>query len=462
MRSLLMPVLYDNISLGSTNSCESALRMMSERPDVCKWIRKLSIRPNYYLAWPKDDRQIDEHWVAQRIAYIADRGWLHALFVFDWDGRELAPDCLWDALRDGYVVTPFVFISALDATNRCPVLHTVYSNVGYGPIDANSSLFTFRNLRAFSFTIRHGLEASAAERLLSPELEHLPQAMWDMLVDHCPNLQELNVCSFSPTIRLLDVSPVVTGHWPDLKCLVLGCFGYDDANPQLELNCDMDTVTEWVGKHEKLHVLRFVWSFRRWMSPDDLPLLPSVPLEFYAGLYQQIPLSSSSLTTLDLSMEPIADDRVAVLCPILRTLNNLEDLDIWLQVTSADFVGAILGACPKLKAFHYMSTARGDAVKGLEGLLVIHVPLLQTLSLTQGYNFRWRKGKMVKVAAGIARMNERVEVIHLRWVQKRCKGFLKQDGRYEVVKSMRALAAWERGFSLMGRVFSRQFNYPLH
>jgi hypothetical protein len=71
--------------------------MLSNRPDLCGHIRKLLVRPNYYLSWPKRDKFIDEEWVATMIADIAPN--LVLLNAFDWDGLEVPSDRLWEALR---------------------------------------------------------------------------------------------------------------------------------------------------------------------------------------------------------------------------------------------------------------------------------------------------------------------------------------------------------------------------
>ena len=71
--------------------------MLSKRGDICGHIRKLVVRPNYHLSWPKRDKFVDEEWVSVMIAKIAPS--LVLLNTFDWDGLEVPCDKLWDALR---------------------------------------------------------------------------------------------------------------------------------------------------------------------------------------------------------------------------------------------------------------------------------------------------------------------------------------------------------------------------
>ena len=71
--------------------------MLSTRPDICGYIRKLVVRPNYYLSWPRRDSHLDEEWVVDMIERIAPS--LVLLNSFDWDGLEVPGDMMWDALN---------------------------------------------------------------------------------------------------------------------------------------------------------------------------------------------------------------------------------------------------------------------------------------------------------------------------------------------------------------------------
>lgn len=72
--------------------------MLFERPDICRYIRKLAVRPNYYLAWPKANERLDEDWVVDMLLKIAEN--MALLHTFDWDGLEMPNDRLWIALRN--------------------------------------------------------------------------------------------------------------------------------------------------------------------------------------------------------------------------------------------------------------------------------------------------------------------------------------------------------------------------
>lgn len=75
--------------------------MLEKRPDICRFVKKLAVRPNYYLAWPKPDEHLDEAWVVDMLQKIA--GSMFSMHTFDWDGLELPKDALWSTLRKRYV-----------------------------------------------------------------------------------------------------------------------------------------------------------------------------------------------------------------------------------------------------------------------------------------------------------------------------------------------------------------------
>ena len=79
--------------------------MLLERNDICGHIRKLAVRPNYYLAWPRADEHLSEAWVVETIDKLSTN--LTAMHTFDWDGLELPVDSLWETLQ-----TKFVYHSA--------------------------------------------------------------------------------------------------------------------------------------------------------------------------------------------------------------------------------------------------------------------------------------------------------------------------------------------------------------
>ena len=92
-----MPFLYETVVLKSSRKCSIALEMLGRRRDLCKFVKKLAVRPNYYLSWPRRDEHLPEEWVVQKLEDIA--GDLENMHTFDWDGLELPQDTLWETLR---------------------------------------------------------------------------------------------------------------------------------------------------------------------------------------------------------------------------------------------------------------------------------------------------------------------------------------------------------------------------
>ena len=99
-----MPALYDTVILKSSRNCKATLEMLRRRRHICGYIRKLAVRPNYYLAWPRPDEELNEAWVVDMIDEISKD--LKTMHTFDWDGLELPKDSLWTTLRRKYVSPP--------------------------------------------------------------------------------------------------------------------------------------------------------------------------------------------------------------------------------------------------------------------------------------------------------------------------------------------------------------------
>ncbi|GAV99900.1 dna polymerase gamma [Lentinula edodes] len=473
VRALLLPVLYDTVVLKSSRACRTALTMLFERPDICRYIRKLAVRPNYYLAWPKANERLDEDWVVDMLLKIAEN--MALLHTFDWDGLEMPNDRLWIALR-----------------NECPLLKTVYTNIGYQPLNPDSDLFDFTDLTSFSLTVRHSLE----ETDLFPEQELLPERLWDMLLTKCPNMQDLTLSSFSSSTRLLNVDRLCTAeaNWPKLHSLTLGSFGYND---DFELNSPSDDAAfgAFLSKHTELKYLRLSWNFKRWMSPETIPLsleptaLPQ--LSTFVGVHQQLAVlpqpALSSIEILDLTCEPLFAGRldgVGGVCSTLAKLSALTSLDLWLHIPEfkdhSTFFKGLMEACPKLTELHFMCTT-SFGVKPLL-CLAAHLPLLphlRTFSLTKGHKYVGDDSSMLRTVLRILRAstksksgissnpNPELRQVNIRWAKEKCPNHLKQEGTYDVVRRWNAdhtsvvvaVEVYEKGITALGKVFTRRYRY---
>ncbi|KAG6908191.1 hypothetical protein DXG01_005780 [Tephrocybe rancida] len=352
-------------------------------------LTKLSVRPNYYLAWPKADEALEESWVASMISKIAEH--LKLLHTFDWDGLEVPVDSMWGTLR-----------------RCCPNLQNIFSNVGLRSLSPDSQLDTV-STEQVGATVCHAQLYFVFSQFedLFPVSEALPAAFWDMLIDRCPNLEELAICSFSSSTRVFDFLPLTEARWPKLHTLTLGSFGYQ---ADFTLGAAEQThFCEFLEHHATLKYLRLQWNFKRWMSPVDLRLelspdaLPE--LNTFVGIYQQLAKlpNSTSIETLDLTCEPLHEYRL----------------------------------------LHWL----------LE---------LKRFSLTKGH--RYRDESMLESALLILSSKPSLEQINIRWAREKAPNHLKQEGTYDIISKEghpSHIAVHEQGIPLFGRPFDREYKFTL-
>ncbi|KAF8066514.1 hypothetical protein FPV67DRAFT_1416763 [Lyophyllum atratum] len=450
VQAFLVPALYDTVYLRSSRKCRLTLTMLAKRPDICVHIRKLTVRPNYYLSWPKPDEPLEESWVAFMISEIAEN--LTSLHTFDWDGLEVPSDRMWKTLR-----------------GCCPNLRNIFSNVGSRPLEPNSELFEFSGLKSFSLIVRYGLHGTE----LFPPLEPLPTKFWDMLSHRCPDLEELAICSFSSSSRLFDFLPITEARWPKLQSLTLGSFGYQSdftLGP-----ADESCFSDFLDSHPTLKYIRLQWNFKRWMSPPDIRMelspkaLPE--LDTFVGIYQQLAQlpNPSSIENLDLTCEPLQESRLEVICPILRTLTSLTSLDLWTHVLHPNqdntrLFSSILSSCPKLTDLHFMCTMT-FTTKPLKHLLSqLHwLPDLKRFSLTKGH--KYGDESMLDSALQMLRSKPTLQQINIRWAREKAPNHLKQEGTYDITADDEGnplhVTVHEQGIPLVGRAFDRQYKYTI-
>ncbi len=361
--------------------------------------------------------------------------------------------------------------------------------------------------------VRHNLGAGGDGDLdLFPPLQHLPEAFWEMILKRCPELTELTICSFSPYTCTFDITPLLTtssslssssgdgSQFPRLASLTLGSFGYQ-SNFSLGPPYD-PSFGDFLSQHPSLTYLRLLWNFRRWVSPDVVPmsLSPrSLPkLETFVGIYQQLaelPVEHRSMIeAVDLTCEPVYEMRVDKVGEVLGTMTGLKCLDIWVHVVSEGeggegrdnslFFGRLINACCKgLEELHFMCTTPfakvrsglflrvllilcdGDVQKSLDQLLahLKEMPKLKRFSLTKGHRYRGDES-MIATAERVARTCRQVKTVSVRWARERCPNHLKQEGLYEVEdwggeggKTGVMLVVHERGIPMIGRPFERRY-----
>ncbi|KAF7340585.1 F-box domain-containing protein [Mycena sanguinolenta] len=477
MRELLIPVLYETVHLRSSRSCESGLRMLSTRQHLCSRIHKLAVRPNYYLAWPTRDKLLSDDWVAKMITALAKS--LTNLRAFDWDGLEMPPNRLWRTLR-----------------NSCPELKRIYSNVGTRPLDPESELFKFRDLTNFSMSI------------IFLHMKISPMQLWDMILNRCPNLRELALCSFSPSYRLFNINRVTEGRWPALSSLTVGSFGYDNEFNITGLPAA--AFAEFLAAHPTLTFLRLAWNFKYWISPKTMVDLSFPPkLDSFAGVVQQLPRGGcSTLTSLDLTCEPLYSSRAPTVCTALRALPALTKLELWVHLPKPragheEFFHDLWSSTPGLEDLHFMcTTAFGKKPLTELARALRLLPYLHTFALTKGYCYDDENMKssalrifttlmqrpcavatqtgqvQSKDSTPMESVSLRLNQLSIRWARPTYRNHLKQEGvyrrifgplspcdRYDHERGMECYGmmvdAWERGLHPVGGAFERCYRFPL-
>ncbi|KAG5644424.1 hypothetical protein DXG03_008519 [Asterophora parasitica] len=357
--------------------------MLAKRPDICAHIRKLTVRPNYYLSWPTRDETLRETWVAHMIENIS--GDLVLLDTFDWDGLEMPQDNLF------------------------------------------------------------------------PPLEDLPAELCVMLIERSPDLEELSI----------------SARWQKLHSLTLGSFGY---MRDFTLGAaDAASFSEFLECHPTLRYIRLQWNFKRWMSPTQVPMhlspnaLPE--LDTFVGIYQQVSElpNRKTIETLDLTCEPLHEERLGIICPILRTLTSLVSLDLWTHLLypnqdNTRFFFSILSSCPGLIDLHFMCTMT-FTTKPLQQLISqLHLlPALKRFSLTKGH--KYGDETMLESALRILRSKPTLQQINIRWAREKAPNHLKQEGTYDITTNDAGeplyLMVHEQGIPIVGRPFDREYKFSM-
>lgn len=177
--------------------------------------------------------------------------------------------------------------------------------------------------------------------------------LWDMLLDRCPNLEELCIDGFS--VHPTDMGRLIQGRWPKLRTLVLGDVLVDMNGSQtpgtkrpfiefLEMHPNLEVLTASRHALSPAHLTT--------MEPTALPMLHS-----FTGTLEQLQFIAPhhlTLTHVGFS-EPMLMRDVTPLAVslVLQGLVCLESLSIGFVLgsmyESGNLVRSLVGACPKLR-----------------------------------------------------------------------------------------------------------------
>ncbi|KAG6830405.1 hypothetical protein H0H92_000901 [Tricholoma furcatifolium] len=268
-RAALLPRLYSIVELATNRQCKIALEGFMRYPKLARHIRSLTVRPNNVERSSSND-YLDEEYVAGVIATMACH--MPLLRSFLWDGLEMPNDKLWIALRQ-----------------FCPLLKSVGTSVGYLPIRNTDSLFDFRDLISFTLSVKSdSLEWLLDER---PKTEKLPRRCWEMLLEHCPNLEELTIGGSAPSPRIFNTRHVTAGRWPRLRKLTLGDMQLQPAADHDGKGSPRFTLSQFLIMHPRLQEVAFLQP-----GANGFPNYLSLPKDFSAALRRSPQLRSFALT----------------------------------------------------------------------------------------------------------------------------------------------------------------------
>ncbi|KAL0956664.1 hypothetical protein HGRIS_002796 [Hohenbuehelia grisea] len=202
----LSSALYSTVVLNSVEQCTTTLGMLRSRADFARHVLKLVIRPE---SKPGKRRfGYNDGLASAAVREVAASMNLDALATFVWDGDEMpGNDDMWFALR--------MF---------CPRLRFICTTIGSILPKLNSHLFDFADLTGFSLTLKQGFYDNHVDMFLNED-QPASRKFWDMLINRCPNLEELSIDGISslPT----DAHSLVNGRWPKLRKLTLGDVSID-------------------------------------------------------------------------------------------------------------------------------------------------------------------------------------------------------------------------------------------
>lgn len=169
-----------------------------------------------------------------------------------------------------------------------------------------------------------------------------------MLLVHSPNLQELTFDALST--RYIDLNPMYGGLWPNLRSLRLGDYVLQDGTPGLSPHTIDSPLMAFLVAHPNLKSL-MLHGVNGWYFPRELELPSSAlpQLSYFSGTiwHAEFLPNPSLLKSLRLTSRPYHVNDIPDMCYILRSLQSLTSLDIWLECDPKIFSTLIL-ACPRL------------------------------------------------------------------------------------------------------------------
>ncbi|KAJ8518146.1 hypothetical protein ONZ45_g4748 [Pleurotus djamor] len=362
------PALYSSVSLNSFGQCVKTLNMLSQRPDIARHVRSLAIHPEGKPG--SNAHKCHVGLASEAVREIAASTHLDALSTFVWDGDELpVNDDMWFALR--------MF---------CPRLKYIYTTIGSILPCANSHLFDFVDLTGFSLTLKSGFFDNHVDMFLDED-QPASRKFWDMLINRCPNLEELSIDGIStlPT----EAHSLVKGSWPRLRKLTLG-----DVTIDWQPTTDLDK-RPFISFLEKHNALRSLSLSRHNIQPNYFAANPVTfsNLTDFSGTLEQLqalPHLHASLKSVTFR-DPMQTRELTPLAvvSVLQSMTALTHLRISFVLHSMYDSGSLLRSlvqsCPHLRhldltcahkpSFHLDSFAK--TIRSFPKLRSLHLTIVK-------------------------------------------------------------------------------------
>ncbi|KAG5640816.1 hypothetical protein DXG03_006942 [Asterophora parasitica] len=332
---------------------------------------------------------------------------------------------------------------------------------------SSQRLFDFRGLVKFSLTVNSdSLDWLSDGR---PNVEKLPRRCWQMLLEHCPNLEELAIGGSAPSPRVFDTRHVTAGRWPRLRKLSLGDV---ILLPSTEVDGKRkeQALSNFLVAHLYLQEIDFLHPGGiGFPSTLSLPRSTLLQMHSFSGPFKYIKAipNLSKIQTLRITTLHHCLSAFPPTYAMLRALTCLTSLTIWIDLSFANrhaihddesIFRTLLECChppSKYSASHKEFSAA-----------LCRSPQLRSFSLTKIHNPN--DEDMSHTAARIAHDNPNIQRFNLRYTPEswltHTSGRVKQYGTYEILAGEDGLGttllAYEWGLKTFG-TYSRHYTHTL-
>ncbi|KIY70655.1 hypothetical protein CYLTODRAFT_419611 [Cylindrobasidium torrendii FP15055 ss-10] len=348
------------------------LPMLKRRPDVARHVRKLIVHPRRQGTF--EFKFEDSATVSSAIRNLAASGNLEALTTFAWDDAELPYyDDMWFALRV-----------------RCPQLKFVKTSLGAYLPHSDAHVFDFSNLRGFSVALTRSFYEFRTDGFFGSDSHHpLSMKLWKMLIERCPDLEELAIDGSSPFP--VDMHMILEGNWPRLQKLYLGDVVLDwgmGAHHAVK-----NPFIDFLERHPALQNIKFS---RHNVLPQHLASLdsPDMKLTSFSGTLSQLaslpPIHYLTLTSVAFTESMHTRDVTAVTVgSVLQSMPNLRSLKISFHLhsiyDSGNLLRSLVTSCPYLTHLQLTCTQQpsfqletfAKAIKGFTKLRTLDLAIVR-------------------------------------------------------------------------------------